>query len=368
MESYWGVSNLVREDLYIRLKKINLDAVTAKAADGTITQKIADFWTSGMDTVSIEKEKLGSLRSALDMIDAIHTKEDFLNAVVFLCSTGSKVLADNQVSQDSKNSDVMAYYLWQGGIGMPDRDYYFNTDQKTADVRNGYMKSMILSFRELGTDSITAKSRANAVFQLESRLARASRKLADLRDPYANYHKMDFVTLGKLSPAFDWSSFVTKMGISKPDSVIVGQPEFFSALSKEVSTTSFDIWKDYFRFHLIKDNAGYLDSTTIKNFDDYRKALTGTSKTRVRWKRVLDAEQQAIGEGLGQLFAKEFFNDTAKQRYSNLIEAVRDAYKERIKKLTWMSDTTKQIAINKLTGTYDKKVGYPDKWKDFSTI
>ena len=141
----------------------------------------------------------------------------------------------------------------------------------------------------------------------------------------------------------------------------------FSQRNKEVSTTSFDIWKDYFRFHLIKDNAGYLDSTTIKNFDDYRKALTGTSKTRVRWKRVLDAEQQAIGEGLGQLFAKEFFNDTAKQRYSNLIEAVRDAYKERIKKLTWMSDTTKQIAINKLTGM-TKKVGYPDKWKDFSTM
>jgi putative endopeptidase len=367
VESYWGVGNLVQEDLYIRLKKINLDAVNTKAAEGTITQKIGDFWTSGMDTVEIEKEGLSPLKSAMDMINAIKTKEDFVNATVFLCSSGTKVLSDNQVSQDSKNSDVMAYYLWQGGIGMPDRDYYFNTDQKTTDVRNGYMKAMILTFKELGADSVSATAKANVVYQLETRLAKASRKLADLRDPYANYHKMDFATLDKLSPGFNWQSFILKMGISKPDSVIVGQPEFFTALSKEVSTTTLENWKDYFRFHLVKDNAGYLDSTTRKNFDDYRKALTGTVKTRDRWKRVLDAEQQAIGEGLGQLFAQEFFNEKAKQRYSNLIEAVRDAYKERIKKLTWMSDTTKQIAINKLTGM-TKKVGYPDKWKDFSTM
>jgi putative endopeptidase len=367
VESGWGVGNLVQEDLYVRLKKINLDAVNAKAADGTITQKIADFWISGMDTLAIEKAGLNPLKTELEVISAIKTKQDFVTVSAFLSAVNAKVLADNQVQQDLKNSEVMSYYLWQGGLGMPDRDYYFNTDQKTVGVRNAYLKSMMLTFEQLGADSATAVSKATTVLQLETRLAKVSRKLADLRDPYANYHKMNLAELVKLSPGFDWNSFFKISGITKIDSVIVGQPEFFAALSKEVSSTPFDQWKEYFRFHLIMTSAPYLDSMTRKNFDDYRKALTGTAKVRDRWKKVLDAEEQAIGEPVGQLFVQEFFNEKTKKRYSDLIEAVRDAYKDRISKLTWMSDSTKQIAIHKLSGM-TKKVGYPDKWKDFSSL
>ena len=222
-------------------------------------------------------------------------------------------------------------------------------------------------FTRLGNDSVKAAATADKVFQLETRLAKASRKLADLRDPYKNYHKMGLAELNKLTPAFSWPVYLKNIGIQKLDSAIIGQPEFMTALSIEIKSTPIEDWQNYLRFHLVKSSAAYLDSISFMNAFVYSQALRGTKQPKLRWKRVLDAEEGAMGEALGQLFVKEYFNEKAKQRYSQMVENIRDAYKERIAKLSWMTDSTKKKAYAKLA-KITKKVGYPDKWKDFSAL
>lgn len=366
-ESSWGIGNLVQEEIYTRLKIINEKAVTEKAANGTVSQKISDFWQSGMDSITRNKNGITPLNDELKQIDAIKSVADITELAAAFHKKGIGCLFSDYVAQDDKNSDAMAYQLYQGGLGMPNRDYYFNTDTKTVNVRNAYQKYLFKTFSQLGNDSITSIKNSNAVFALETKLAKASRKLVDLRDPYKNYNKMDVGSFAKLSSNINWANYLTAIGIKKLDSVIVGQPEFYKALNNELKSTSIDDWKNYFKFHLIQSSAGFLDDVTFNNYFEYRKSLSGTSKPRPRWKRVLDAEENILGEALGQLFVKEYFNEKAKQRYSNLVEAIRDAYKDRIKNLSWMSDSTKQKALDKLAKV-TKKVGYPDKWKDFSAM
>jgi putative endopeptidase len=366
-ESGWGLGNLVQEEIYTRLKKVNDDATAQQAAKGTIAQKIGDFWYSGMDSADIEKQGLTPLQPRLHAIEAIRSTAELTTATASLHLIGSDVFFGEYVDQDAKNSAKEAFQLYQGGLGMPNRDYYFNTDAPTEKVRAAYKQYLYETFQELGSDSVSALKKAKAVLQLETKLAKASRKLADLRDPYLNYHKMDMATLKKLMSAFDWAVYFDQVGVKGLDSVIVGQPEFFSALNHELTATPLQDWKDYLAFHLVSGSAAYLDSRTYGYRFTYSQSLSGVKVPKPRWKRVIDAEQQAIGEALGQLFVKEYFSDTAKKRYSDLIENIRQAFKERIEKLTWMSDSTKQKAYYKLA-RITKKVGYPDKWKDFSSL
>lgn len=366
-ESGWGIGNLVQEELYLRLKNINDKAVKEKAADGTITQKIGDFWQTGMDSITIDKQGLKPLQTELTEIEKIKSPEDLIKVTADFHRKGINVLFGDYVAQDDKNSDLMAYRLDQGGLGMPNRDYYFNTDTKTVNVRNAYRDYLIKTFKQLSGDSMLAIKNAQSVLNLETRLAKSSRKLADLRDPYKNYNKLKTDNLNKMAPNINWPVYLQLTGISKLDSVIVGQPEFYATLSNELKKTSIEDWKNYLRVHLVSSSAAYLDKTTFTNYFNYRKSLSGVTQPRPRWKRILDAEEGAMGEALGQLFVKEYFNAKAKERYSNLVEAIRDAYKERIKHLAWMSEPTREKALDKLA-KITKKVGYPDKWKDFSAM
>ncbi len=366
-EGGWGIGNLVQEEIYARLTKINEDAVRTEAAPGTITQKIGDFWFSGVDTISIEQQGLKPLQTDLAAIEAIKTVNDIIDVTAGFHNKNIDALFGDYAGQDDKNSDVVAYQLGQSGLGMPNRDYYFNTDARTLGVRKAYLDYLKKTFQQLGNDETTSMKISDAVYQLETRLAKASRKLADLRDPYKNYNKMSLASLDNLAGNCNWNVYLKKIGINKIDSVIVGQPEFFTAVNNELKNTPVSDWKNYLRFHLIINSAAYLDKETYNNFFIYRKSLTGATQPRTRVKRVLDAEEGAIGEALGQLFVKEYFNETARKRYSDLVEAIRDAYKERIKNLSWMSDSTKQKAYDKLA-RITKKVGYPDKWKDFSAL
>ena len=366
-ESMWGVGDLVQEDIYARLKKINDDAAAKKAATGTIEQKIGDFWYSGMDSASIEQQGLKPLQDNLNEISNIKSTSDLVGVTADLHLKGMGVMFRDYVGQDDKNSEVMAYQLSQGGLGMPNRDYYFNTDERTANVRKAYQDYQYKSFRRLGDDSLTARTNAKQVFDLESRLAKSSRKLAALRDPESNYNKMSVNKLNELANNLQWPTYLKKIGANQINDVIVGQPEFYSALNHELSSTPLDVWKNYLRFHLLRASAPYLDTLTFNNYFEYRKTLTGASEKRPRWKDVLDAEERAMGEALGQLFVKEYFNEKAKKRYTELVEAIRSAYRDRINQLTWMSPETKKKALDKLN-KITPKVGYPDKWKDFSAL
>ena len=366
-EAAWGIGNLVDNEIYDRLRKINEKTIGEKNAAGTVAQKIGDFWHSGMDTVAINQQGITPLKPVFDEINSLKTINDVVKEAAILHKKGVDVLFSNYVAQDDKNSETMAFILVQGGLGMPSRDYYFDTDSKTVSVRNAYKQYLFITLKQVLKDSAAAAKSSAMVYTLEEHLAKASRKLADLRDPYKNYNKLKKDALQKLMPDFDWTNYLQIMGVSKVDSVIVGQPEFLTALNAELKVSSIDAWKNYMTAHAIMENASYLDQTTFNNYFNYRKTISGVEKPRPRWKRVLDAEQSVMGEALGQLFVKEYFNEKAKKRYSDLVEAIRDAYKDRIKNLAWMSDETKKKAVDKLN-SITKKVGYPDKWKDFSAM
>jgi len=366
-EAAWGIGNLVDNEIYDRLKKINEKTVGEKNAAGTVAQKIGDFWHSGMDTVAINQQGISPLKPVFEEINSIKSINDVVKEAAVLHKKGIDVLFSNYVAQDDKNSEAMAFILTQGGLGMPSRDYYFDTDSKTVSVRDAYKKYLFITLKQVLNDSLSAAKSSAMVYSLEEHLAKASRKLADLRDPYKNYNKLKKDALQKLMPDFDWANYLQIMGVNKVDSVIVGQPEFLTALNAELKASSIDAWKNYLTAHAVMENASYLDQTTFNNYFNYRKTISGVEKPRPRWKRVLDAEQSVMGEALGQLFVKEYFNETAKKRYSDLVEAIRDAYRDRIKNLAWMSEETKKKAIDKLN-SITKKVGYPDKWKDFSAM
>jgi len=366
-QSSWGIGNLVFEENLARTREISEVAARSNAAKGSNEQKIGDFWSSGMDSANIEEDGLKHLQPYLDKINSIKDVPSLVAVVSEFKKLGSHTLFSDFITQDDKNSDVMTYKLWQGGIGLPEREYYFKVDTATKNIRDEYVKYITTMLTMAGDDSTAAKKTASDILAMETKLAQASRKLADLRDPYANYNKMAIADLGKMNASIDWNSFLSSSGVKSIDSIIVGQPEFFKALDVTLKSTPIDVWKNYVRFNLISDFAGALpDRFGIAAFN-FNKLFSGAKERRPRWKRVMQAEENAMGELLGQLYVKKYFDENAKKRYIDLVEAIREALRERIAKLTWMSDSTKQKAYAKLAAI-TKKVGYPDKWKDYSAM
>lgn len=367
-ESGWGIGNMVQEEIYQRILTINKNAAAANAPKGSSTQKIGDFWYAAMDTVAINKAGITPVKNDLAAIDKINDYKALTKAIASLHFAGVGGFFGAYATQDDKNSSAIIFRMDQSGLGLPNREYYFKSDARTLKVREAYKKYVVLTFQQLGMTKAAATTAMNAQYELEKKLATASRKLEDLRDPYANYNKMTFAQLQQQAGNINWAEYAKNIGVNNTtDSIIVGQPEFFKALSTQIKATPLQVWKNYMKFNVIRSYAGYLDNTTYMNAFDYRRSLTGATTPRPRWKRVLDSEEGAMGELLGQLFAKEYFNETAKNRYNNLVEAIREVYAERIKQLSWMSDATKAKALEKL-GRISKKVGYPDKWKDFSSL
>jgi putative endopeptidase len=367
--SAWGIGNQVQEEIRLKLKKINEDALKEDAAKGTNSQKIGDFYFSGMDSLNIEKEGISSISSELNAIEQIKDINGVLDALAHLQTIGADPLISPGVYQDEKKSDHMALHLNQGGLGLPNRDYYFNTDKKTSDIRDDYAnKHLPAMFKLSGFDEGRANSSARAVFAIEKDLASKSRKLEDLRDPYANYHKLSMAQLNKLTPGINWIDLFQKMQIKKVDSVIVGQPEFYQEVNRALKAYPLEDWKAYLRWNLVSNFASYLSKPLDdEDFRFFGKVISGKKEKLPRWKRVLDTENGLMGEVLGQLFVKEYFPEKTKERYSKLVEAIRDTYRDRIKNLDWMSQPTKEKALAKLN-KITPKVGFPDKWKDFSAL
>lgn len=367
--SSWGIGNIVSEDIRTRLQKINEDAMKANAPKGTSTQKIGDFYYSGLDSVGIEKLGINALKEQLDKIDQISDVNSLLDVTAYLSTVGARTFIGAGVGQDDKNSSKMMLQLNQTGLGLPNRDYYFKTDARTVKIRNEYAANYLPNMLKLsGLNDDQAKAAAKNVYTIEKSLADSSRKLEDLRDPYHNYNKMTVAQFNRITPNIDWNKVFTKMGMPYVDSVIIGQPEYYKAVNKGLTTFPIADWKAYLRWKLISSYAAYLDNAIgAENFHFTGTILRGQKQQLPRWKRVLDTENGIMGELLGQLFVKEYFPEKAKARYVALVEAIRESYKEHIEKLDWMSPETKQKALLKLS-TIHPKVGYPDKWKDFSNL
>jgi putative endopeptidase len=367
--SSWGIGNVVEEDLRDKLKKINEDALKATAAKGSNTQKIGDFYFSGLDTVNIEKQGLTPLKDELARVDKITDVKSLVAEFAHLETIGVQTPFGAYAGQDDRNSEKIIMQLSQSGIGLPNRDYYFNTDEHSVAIRNDYQqKHLPTLFKLMGLDDAAAKAATQKTYAIEKFLADSSRKLEDLRDPYKNYHKMPLAGLSKLAPVVDWKTTFEQMDYKKVDTVNVGQPEYYRAVNKALALYSIDDWKNYIRKNIVNNYSPYLSKAfENENFRFYGTVISGKKEQLPRWKRVLDTEGDLMGEVLGQIFVKEYFPEKTKKRYIDLVEAVRTSFGEHIDKLDWMSAETKKKAHDKL-GKVFPKVGFPDKWRDFSSL
>jgi len=368
-EATWGIGKAVDEDLYASLRKISENAAARNdAAPGSDERKIGDFWATAMDEALAEKTGITPLKDELARIDAARDLGAILDIAFDLRRQNMETFFGFGIEQDLKASDVMAVYVTQGGLGLPERDYYFNTEEGVARARAAYVTHLHNVYKLLGADEASADASARAVMAFETALARVSRPLADLRDPQKNYNKMSMADLSaKHSPSIAWAARLNAWDL-KPDYVIVGQPEFFSGLEAQLRQTPVPVLRDYLRAHLVDACAPFLSKAfDDESFDFYGRVLSGQKEQRPRWKRVLDAENHGLGMVLGRAFVKEYFPEAAKQRYNALVEEIRSAYGGRIDRLDWMSDATKAKAHEKLAAV-TKKVGYPEKWRDDSAL
>jgi putative endopeptidase len=368
-ERRWGIANLVRDDNFEKLRGLCESAAADRnATQGSNAQKIGDFWATGMDSVTIDRLGLEPLRDELDRIERLKTREDLLQLVARHQQFAGSPMFSLVIYQDEMNSARYSLHLYQGGIGLPDRDYYFNTDARTKEIRNAYVDHFGKMFRLLGDEPGLADRHASTVMRLETDLARASRKLEDLRDPYANYHKMSIDEVNALTPGIDWQRMLNSLEIRSLDTVIVGQPEFFQALSRSLKSVPLEDWKTYLRWNLINAFAAELGGDFDKqNFAFYGTALTGVPQQRPRWKRILDQTENYLGDALGQLYVQQYVSPTMKKRYETLVGNMLEAYASRIRQLDWMSEPTRLKALEKL-GRITSKVCYPDKWKDYGSM
>lgn len=367
-ESSWGVPKLVEEEINARLRQINEAATNAKSPAGSDTQKIGDFWATAMDGTKAEVLGLSPLQKELAMIGRIKTADDAIDVSFALRPLGVGAFCDVSVGQDEKQSDVMSVHISQGGLGLPDRDFYVNPEKGTAEIRHAYVAHMTRMLELLGRRGKDAGAAARQVMKFETALAKASRKLEDLRDPEANYNKMSPQSLNvKYTPMIAWVARLGAMSL-RPTNVVVGQPEFFTALNRLLKKTPIAVLKDYLRLQLVSEYAPYLSKPwQDEHFLFEGSALSGQKEERPRWKRVLDSENHAMGMILGRSFVREYFPAKTRKRYVDLVQAVRNAYRERIDRLDWMTDATKARAREKLA-RITAKVGYPAKWKDYSAL
>jgi putative endopeptidase len=366
-EHEWGVADVIQEETYQRLSGISQKAAAAKAQPGSNQQKIGDFWYAAMDSVTIAKQGFAPLDSEFKRIAAIRDIAALTAEIARLQYIGVGPLYTSFIAQDEKNSDREAVHLYQGGLGLPDRDYYTDTDEHAQLLRREYVAHVGRMLSLLGDDAATAAKNAATVMTMESELARASRKLEDLRDPVRNYNAMSLDALATLTPSIRWRNHFAEGKITGVDSVIVGQPEFFRQVEKSLHAHPIDHWKTYLRWQLAHTYAseagGRFDA---EHFHFYGTILNGTLEQRPRWKRMLDEEEGYLGDALGQLYVAQFFSPKTKVRYQKLTDDIFAAFGDRIRHLGWMSQPTKDRALEKLAAV-TKKVGYPEKWRDYSS-
>lgn len=363
-QSAWGIANLVIEENLTRLRSI-CEKAGSTAAVGTPERLVGDFYRMAMDSLRTERDGLSGLQPLLDRIASITDVNQLARVSAEMRMVGSYTFFVDYIAPDAKNSERMAYQLWQGGQGLPERDYYLKDDTASRSIRKAYERHLAHMLSMAGEDSIPAEASARDVLALETRMARAGRRLEDLRDPYANYHKFALADLGGLSSRFEWASHLEVTGTRAVDSVIVGQPEYIRAIDTLLATTPLTTWKSYLRYHLLQAIAYALPERISKAAFEFERNFSGAKVRKPRWKRAIRSTEDAMGELLGRQYVKTYFDARAKARYANLVEHIRDALAERIRSLPWMGDSTRQRALTKLAAM-NKKVGYPDRWKDFS--
>jgi putative endopeptidase len=366
-ESRWGSFNELDNKNNLLLRDILEDASKKASPKGSIEQKVGDYYFSAMDSLAIEKAGIGPIKPELDKIAKVKTIEELLSLNNYNLIKESGAIYGVYVGQDDKNSTRYSMYFIQGGLGLPDRDYYLKDDKRSQNIREEYKKHVEKMLILIGQSSETARQNASKIINLETELAKGSMTRVQLRDPYATYNKMSVADFAKLSPKFNWKKRFSELKVLE-DSIIVGQPEFFKKANRMLDSVSLNDWKSYLQWHFVHSMASALSSPFVKeNFNFYGSILQGTKALQPRWKRMVRSTNADLGEALGQLYVAKAFSPKAKEKALEMVNNIKWAFKQHIQKADWMSAETKQRAVEKLNA-FVVKIGYPDKWKDYSAL
>ncbi len=362
----WGVGGRLADENRALLRGILEEAASGGPGRDPVKQKIGDYYAACMDEKAIDTAGVEPLKAGLERIERMHSKHDL--AAVTAGMLGLNAPFDFQSDQDYKNSSQVIAEVDQGGLGLPDRDYYLKTDPKSLDLRQAYVAHVQKMFELLGDSPAIAANEAQTVLRIETALAQGSLTQVERRDPKLLYHKMTRRELETLAPSFHWKKYFSLAGQPGLQSLNVSSPEFFKTLNAIVEKEDLKSWKAYLRWQLAHANAPYLSAAFVNaDFDFFGKALTGAQELQPRWKRCVNYTDNDLGEALGQAFVLKVFPPQSKQRAQRLVGQIEDAMQRDIDALPWMSPATKQQALEKLHALANK-IGYPDKWRDYSAL
>ncbi|MEP2024225.1 MAG: M13-type metalloendopeptidase [Reichenbachiella sp.] len=343
-------------------------AKSGKYVAGSDQMKAADFYSVGMDSLLAEQVSIRPIQSQLEEIAAIEDTEDLQKYLAAQETYGGGAFFNFFVSPDLKNSKEMAAYLSQGGLGLPDRDYYTKTDEKSKDIRAKYLTHITKMLQFLGDTEDNASAQAERIMAIETRMAEASMTNVERRNTPALYNPMSLDELSERVSAVDWATYLADMGVENIDTLIVMQPLFMDEYEAITTEVPIDEIKEYLRWDCLNNAANFLNYDIVKaNFDFYSKELRGVEEMRPRWKRVIGTTSGVLGEAIGKLYVEEVFPPEAKQKATAMVDNIMQVYAERIKALDWMTDSTKIRALEKLD-KMSVKIGYPDKWIDYSSM
>jgi putative endopeptidase len=366
--STWGTFSQLRDNNLAAMRTVLEAAAKSNAPAGSNEQKIGDLYTSCMDTTAIEAAGLKPLAGELAAIDTINDRHSLNAAIAKLQQEGVGVLFRFSSGQDIKDSSRVIAQAGQGGLGLPDRDYYFRDDDKSKQLRADYEQHVTKMFALAGDAPDKAAAEAKTVLSIETALAQASRTRVELRDPEKNYHPMPVSEMKTLTPDWSWESYLHAVRAPSLEQINVRQPEFFKAMDQEFSSVSLPDWKTYLRWHLIHASAPGLPERFVEeNFDFYERKLSGTKEILPRWKRCVQFTDRNLGEALGQAYVEKYFPPAAKARAKEMVNNLIAALRADIPTLTWMGPETKKEALAKLQA-FNVKIGYTDKWRDYSKL
>lgn len=350
----------------LRMKGI-LDSIsTASNPEGSIAQKVGDFYAAGMDTATINKRGYEPVKPILERIEAISDLASLLKVVAEEQQAGDGSIVGFYVGPDDKNSRMNIAQFYQTGTGLPERDYYFKTDSSTLRIQQAYKNYLTRLFELTGTDAATASRNANVTYDIEKQLATAHRTNIELRDVKANYNKLAVSALARKHPNLNWPKLLENLSV-KTDSVNVAQPGYYDKLNAMLKSVPLGSWKVYLKANALTSYANYLSKPFTDASFEYTRVLTGQAVQKARSEEMTQAVDRSLGHALAQLYVKKYFPEDAKKRMMVLVGNLKKAFEARINKLDWMSDSTKAKAREKLAA-FSEKIGYPDKWRDYSNV
>ncbi|MCL2596304.1 MAG: M13 family metallopeptidase [Paludibacter sp.] len=366
--SRFGSFNKLDEEARTNINTLIKEIANKDNKQGTVEQKIADLYNIVLDSTKLNADGYQPIKPLLEKIAAVKSNAELSKLVPELATEGTDSYFGVYVDADPKNSNAYLVQTYQGGFAMGEREYYLDNDEATKNIREAYKKHVVKMFELCGFDDAAAQKNMEAVMKIETALATAAYDNVTLRDPQRNYNKMSFEDLQKLVSEIDWKTYMTTFGIKAVDSLSVGQKEHLKQAGIIIATEPLENQIAYLQWCAINQNASFLsDDIYLQHFDFYGKTMSGKKEPQPRWKRAVSTVNGSLGEAVGQIYVKQYFPPEAKKRMVDLVKNLQTAFGQRIDALTWMGDSTKQKAHEKLA-TFHIKIGYPDKWRDYSKL